>query len=65
MMKITVEITPQEIKELGYFTVQDVMDKVYQEAVKQNPILKANAVIVDKLFKKQTQGETSNAPHDS
>lgn len=66
-MKINVEvdITPKELKELGYTTVQDVMDKIYQEVVKQNPILKANAAIVDKIFKQRSRGESSDAPPDS
>lgn len=59
-MKINVEvdITPKELKELGYTTVQDVMDKIYQEVVKQNPIFKANAAIVDKIFKQRSRGES-------
>jgi isopentenyldiphosphate isomerase len=57
-IQIEIDITPQEFKELGYVTVQDVLEKVYQEVVKQNPILRANAAIVDKIFKQRTQGET-------
>lgn len=66
-MKIKVEfdIEPEELKQLGYVTVQDVMDKVYQEVVKQNPILRANQAIVDKIFKQRSQGASSDVPLDS